>query len=125
MEKSTDKLPFTVPKGYMESLTSRIMDSLPEKPRQTETPVRPIDRIRPWLYLAAVFTGLLLFFRVIADMTGTDNTPSPTDSLLVSLPEAQDTALYEDAYSEEEEYLDYLETEYATYILTEEWQFPE
>lgn len=73
-KKMSKENPFRVPEGYFESFSERIMQQLPsapetettEKPLQTpvETSydtVRPVNlftRIKPYLYLAAMFAGL-------------------------------------------------------------------
>ena len=66
-ENNLDRLkgtnPFTVPEGYMEGLTERIMSQLPEKPEERAKRISLMDRVRPWLYMAAVFAGLGLFFK--------------------------------------------------------------
>ena len=63
---------FRVPDGYFENLTSEVMSRLPEK----ETPVfikkEPTkwERIKPWLYMTAMFAGAALIIRVAsADRT--------------------------------------------------------
>lgn len=64
---------FRVPDGYFENLTSEVMSRLPEK----ETPViikrEPTkwERIKPWLYMTAMFVGAALIIRVAS----TDRTP--------------------------------------------------
>lgn len=67
-ENNLDRLkgtnPFTVPEGYMEGLTERIMSQLPEKPEERAKRISLMDRVRPWLYMAAVFAGLGLFSRL-------------------------------------------------------------
>ena len=66
IEDEKKKNSFRVPEGYMEGLTDRIMARLPECPQQKETKaVSMADKIRPWLYLAASFIGLLLIFKGI------------------------------------------------------------
>ena len=64
-ENNLDRLkgtnPFTVPEGYMEGLTERIMSQLPEKQEERAKRISLMDRVRPWLYMAAVFAGLGLF----------------------------------------------------------------
>ena len=55
-ENNLDRLkgtnPFTVPEGYMEGLTERIMSQLPEKPEERAKRLSLMDRVRPWLYMA-------------------------------------------------------------------------
>lgn len=123
MEKEQNKLdrfkgknPFTVPEGYMKDLTANIMNQLPEKPQVETKKVSMVDRLRPWLYMAAVFAGLGLFFKAIV---GFDGEKSPSDTLLVQSTGASETkAAIQEA--ENEEYLEYLETQYTDYLLAEE-----
>ena len=99
LERFKGKNPFTVPDGYMKDLTANIM-----------------DRARPWLYMAAVFAGLGLFFKAIV---GFDGEKSQSDTLLVQSKDASEvkTAIME---AENEEYLEYLEAQYTDYLLAEE-----
>lgn len=60
------KNPFRVPEGYFENLASEVMTQLPEKPK-TEFVQREAttwEKIRPWLYMAAMFVGAALIIRV-------------------------------------------------------------
>ncbi|MDR2968735.1 MAG: hypothetical protein LBV32_03910 [Tannerellaceae bacterium] len=113
--------PFRVPEGYFENLTSQIMSGIPEQPAGKE-PAKVIsmaDRVRPWLYLAAVFVGLLLFFKALVGITGSTDNSQNQEPLLVH------TEVSADLYDEDEEYLEYLENQYANYILAEEMDFSE
>lgn len=113
--------PFKVPEGYMEGLTDRIMSDLPELEVEDERPVTLMDHIRPWLYLAAVFAGLGLFFKAVVHLDGHD---SATDSLLVrtEIPaESMETIISDDDL----EYLEYLEEEYVDYIIEEDMIYSE
>lgn len=117
LDRLKGKNPFTVPNGYMEDLTTNIMSQLPDKPRVEEAKkISMMDRVRPWLYMAAVFAGLGLFFKGIVSLEGEK---SQSDTLLVqSSNEVSDTkaAMLE----EEDEYLEYLEAQYTDYLLAEE-----
>ena len=125
LDRLKGKNPFTVPEGYMEGLTANIMSQLPERePEEEVKKVSLMDRVRPWLYMAAVFAGLGLFFKAIVGINGSDGSTA-SDSLLVRT-EVPTPAL--DAIAsvsalqaaEDEEYLEYLEEQYAGYILAEE-----
>ncbi|MCD7976463.1 MAG: hypothetical protein LUG51_04655 [Tannerellaceae bacterium] len=111
--------PFRVPDGYMEGLTSQIMSQLPEKSIKEARQVSLSERIRPWLYMAGMFAGLGLFFNVIV---GTDKSDGGaiSDPLLVKNEISAETL---DALRaiENEEYLEYIETQYTDYLLAEEW----
>ena len=119
-ENNLDRLkgtnPFTVPEGYMEGLTERIMSQLPEKQEERAKRISLMDRVRPWLYMAAVFAGLGLFFKVLV---GPEDKAAKTDSLLVKT-EVSPASVSALQAVEDEEYLEYLEEQYAGYILAEE-----
>lgn len=126
-ENNLDRLkgtnPFTVPEGYMEGLTERIMSQLPEKPEERAKRISLMDRVRPWLYMAAVFAGLGLFFKAIVGINSSDGSTA-SDSLLVRT-EVPTTALDAIEAEEDEEYLEYLEVQYANYLLDEELSYSE
>lgn len=114
------QIPFKVPEGYLEGLTSRIMEQLPEKPGQKEPQrVSWSDRVRPWLYLAAVFAGLGWFFKVLVGfMPATGN---GTDSLIVKVSPPNDVMdRIQTEKEEDQEYLEYIEAQYADYLMSEE-----
>lgn len=115
------KQPFRVPEGYMAGLTNQIMDRLPELPKEEEPQsVSLMDRIRPWLYLVAVFIGMGLFFRVIVDADKSVNQAS-VDSLLVQseVSEAAVEAIDADISADDADYLEYIEDQYNDYLLQE------
>ena len=116
------KQPFRVPEGYMAGLTNQIMDRLPELPKEEEPQsVSLMDRIRPWLYLAAVFIGMGLFFRIIVDADKSVNQASVDDSLLVQseVSEAAIEAIDADMSADDADYLEYIEDQYNDYLLQE------
>lgn len=57
---------FRVPEGYFEGLTSDIMNKLPEKekPAFVQKELTMWDKVKPWLYMAAMFAGAALIIRV-------------------------------------------------------------
>ena len=57
---------FKVPEGYFENLTSEVMNKLPEKEKVAfkEEPVSTWTRLKPLLYMAAMFVGAALIIRV-------------------------------------------------------------
>lgn len=57
--------PFRVPEGYFEGFTSDLMSRLPEK-EKTDVHREPTtwEKVRPWLYMAAMFIGAALIIRV-------------------------------------------------------------
>lgn len=74
--------PFSVPEDYFNNLTEKIMEQLPEK---EETPVPAEEpstwaKIRPWLYMAAMFIAILLPIRFIVQHTAPDHTALATNN---------------------------------------------
>ena len=65
MKKLGTENPFRVPEGYFESFTSDLMSRLPEK-EKTDVFREPTtwEKVRPWLYMAAMFVGAALIIRV-------------------------------------------------------------
>ena len=59
------KNPFTVPENYFEDFTQELMDKLPAKEA-----ILPIEKptlwqqVKPWLYMAAMFCGIMLSVRI-------------------------------------------------------------
>lgn len=66
--------PFRVPDGYFENLTSEVMNRLPEKEKVTTVHNEPTtwQKVRPWLYMTAMFIGAALIIRVAS----TDHKPA-------------------------------------------------
>ena len=117
IEEEKKKNPFRVPEGYMEGLTDQIMARLPERPQQKETKVVSMaDKMRPWLYLAASFIGLLLIFKGISGYRVKKN--DTTDPLFVKteVPEVSLNAISD----EDREFLEYLEAQYEDELFLEE-----
>lgn len=77
---------FRVPDGYFDNLTSEVMSRLPEK----ETPVfikrEPTkwEKIKPWLYMTAMFAGAALIIRVAS----ADRVPA-ADTIAMDDPETE------------------------------------
>ncbi len=65
LKKIGTENPFRVPEGYFEGFTSDLMSRLPEK-EKTDVHREPTtwERVRPWLYMAAMFIGAALIIRV-------------------------------------------------------------
>lgn len=111
--------PFRVPENYLEELTGRIMSQIPEEQPRQEPQITPwTEKIKPFLYMAAMFAGLGLFFKVIAHMDEPSEISS--DTLLVNTEMPKDFIQWETSSEEDEEYLDYLEEKYTDTLLSNE-----
>ncbi|MDR0973575.1 MAG: hypothetical protein LBM61_06280 [Prevotellaceae bacterium] len=97
--------PFTVPDGYFEHLTSDVMGHLPER-NETEIlqPVRITmwTRLKPYIYLAAMFVGAALIIRIASTPTVTPTTMNDSIAEITEL-----IGGMEDESIISDEYLDY------------------
>ena len=65
LRKCGTKNPFTVPEGYFENFSKELMEKLPEKEISLSEPVITTwQRVKPWIYMTAMFCGLMLSVRV-------------------------------------------------------------
>lgn len=79
LKKAGTKNPFSVPEGYFENLTQEVMSRLPEK-ETVAVPQREAtkwEKIRPWLYMAAMFVGAAMIIRVASSQ----HTPATADPM--------------------------------------------
>lgn len=69
LERFSKEPGFRVPDGYFENFAKRMADSLPEK---TEDPTVRQNavwlKIRPWVYMAAMFGGVWCMMYLFSDM---------------------------------------------------------
>ncbi len=105
IEEAGKKSPFKVPEGYFEGLTDQIMDRLSEV--EVEQPKIPSawDRMKPWIYMAAMFVGIALIFKMF---NGDSN---QTDKLTVSNNIQQKLPVSFNEREIDEDVYDYLESE--------------
>ncbi len=81
LEKFGRKNPFNVPEGYFENFTNELMDKLPEKEDVPELKITTWQRIKPWIYMTAMFCGLMFSFKVLTGNHEKDNSNSSENSL--------------------------------------------
>ena len=70
--------PFTVPEGYFEHFTENLMERLPEKEVKALPEIKLWDRVKPWIYMAAMFVGLMFTVRAFV---GTTQSADDSDNL--------------------------------------------
>lgn len=94
--------PFIVPENYFAQFNEEIMNRLPEKKVIPPQTVRMWDKVKPWVYMAAMFLGLFFTLKMLTDTARKSNTAHPV------------TASYTDSYwstvkISEEDFYQYLE----------------
>lgn len=76
LRKVGTKNPFSVPDRYFEDFTHELMSKLPEK-----EPMLPVaeptlwQRVKPWVYMAAMFCGIMLSVRIFVGEPQRDDFP--------------------------------------------------
>ena len=53
------KQAFKVPEGYFENFAEDLMRKLPEKEIKAPEKISTWTRVKPWVYMAAMFVGLM------------------------------------------------------------------
>lgn len=69
-EKVGKKLPYTVPEGYFKSFKENMLAQLPEFPEKpVEKRLSTWQRIKPYVYLAAMFAGIWCMMQIFHNVT--------------------------------------------------------
>ena len=117
---SRDTEPFRVPDGYFEGLTNRILSALPDLSADAPQPptVSLMEKVKPLIYLAAAFMGMVLLFKGLSALRPADRTTErPLYVQHATTPSA--------AADDEADFLDYLEAQYADLFFSDdinEWE---
>lgn len=100
---------FKTPEGYFENLTSEVMNKLPEKDKKAFAMREPTrwEKVKPYLYLAAMFIGAALIIRVastdhksagdeitVTEIVETENVPDEYLNAVVTGSMMDDYSLY-------------------------------
>ena len=76
LRKVGTKNPFHAPEGYFENFTQELMSKLPEKDSYIpEAETNLWTRVKPWIYMAAMFVGIMLSVRIFVGEPQKDDFP--------------------------------------------------
>lgn len=107
--KEVDKgNPFTVPENYFAQVKEEIMNRLPEKEYTAPQPVSLWDRVKPWVYMAAMFVGLYITINFLTNNTANDDQASLQEATVFTAEEPADS-YWSSVHITEEEFYQYLE----------------
>ena len=109
LDKIGEVNPFKVPAGYFESFSENIMSQLPEKENKEPQVISLWERVRPWIYMAAMFTGIMLMVNIFIQKPETTQIFSK-DVNDISISEIDDFNSY---YQERLAYSSYQQALYA------------
>lgn len=80
LRKAGTRNPFKVPEGYFEGFTQELIDRLPEKEMIPEMQEPTLwQRVKPWIYMTAMFCGIMLSVRVFVGNPQKDEFSSIND----------------------------------------------
>lgn len=105
------KNPFKVPENYFAQFNEEIMNLLPEKELATPRAVPMWDRVKPWVYMAAMFIGLYVTINFLTqdrDNERMTTGQSTTEQTLTGTSQADDN-YWSTVQVTEEEFYQYLE----------------
>lgn len=106
-----NKVPFKVPENYFSELNDSIMANLPEKEAPVVEVVTMWDKVKPWLYMAAMFLGLFFTIRLITNSTQ-PNSSNARENTASTITSSQQN-YWNDVSISEEEFFDYIETQFV------------
>ncbi|MCZ8373576.1 hypothetical protein [Phocaeicola acetigenes] len=85
-KKYGKKIPFKTPEGYFDNFTEQLMKQLPEKETVEMSEISMWERVKPWVYMVAMFCGLMFSIRVIVG----EKPENKTDYTIESISELPD-----------------------------------
>lgn len=90
LKKVGTRNPFTVPDGYFDSFTQEVMNKLPEK-EIVYVPSEPTlwTRVKPWIYMTAMFCGIMLSVKVFVGNPPKDELPAISQTELENISEEE------------------------------------
>ena len=90
LKKIGTQNPFKVPEHYFEDFSEELMNKLPEKeilPVSQE--ITLWQRVKPWLYMTAMFCGIMLSVRIFVGEPKRDNFPAISKTLIENISEEE------------------------------------
>ena len=90
LKKVGTQNPFKVPEHYFEDFSEELMNKLPEKeilPVSQE--ITLWQRVKPWLYMTAMFCGIMLSVRIFVGELQQNNCPAISKTMIESIPDEE------------------------------------
>ncbi len=69
--------PFKVPVNYFQNFNKEVMSRLPEREFTPPVVVSMWDRVKPWIYLAAMFIGLYITINFLVNKSDSSTSDEP------------------------------------------------
>lgn len=95
LEKVDGKTGYTVPPHYFDTVRSKIMENLPEYKVQKQPTPTMWQRLKPYIYMAAMFAGIWCMMKMFHMITTTDlSLDNPPEAVAVAMAESEHTGWY-------------------------------
>lgn len=89
LRKVGTKNPFRVPDHYFEDFTQELMNKLPEKePMPSMSEITLWQRVKPWIYMTAMFCGIMLSVKIFVGNPTKDEFPTISQGDIENMPDA-------------------------------------
>lgn len=83
------KTGYTVPQGYFDNVRAQILESLPEYQAAEQPKPTVWERVRPYLYMAAMFAGIWCMMKMFHMMTTSDlSLDNPPEAVVMAMADA-------------------------------------
>lgn len=113
---------FKVPENYFSDFSKKMMESLPEPMLTPQVKPSLWVRVRPYVYMAAMFAGIWCMMRVFNDLSGVDSTKTQVQAIANGLDDEKniddlimqesikeyDVYTYEDSVDAEQSGIEYI-----------------
>ncbi len=93
LEDLVKRKPYTIPENYFDDFGARLLIQLELQPEVQ--PVKSNKIIRPWMYMAAMFTGILLMVSVVTSYFNRKLIAKNESYELYMLSQIKDDVMYE------------------------------
>ena len=88
LKKVGTKNPFQIPDRYFKEFTEELMNKLPEKEFFTiDTHITLWQRVKPWIYMVAMFCGIMLSVKIFVGNPEKNDFPVITQTDIENLTE--------------------------------------
>lgn len=92
LEEVGGRTGFTVPEGYFDSVREKILAELPEYNHEHAPKLSAWQRVKPYLYMAAMFAGIWCMMKMFHMMSSTDlSLDNPPESVALAMADADPT----------------------------------
>lgn len=112
LPESLKENPFKVPENYFEDFTQKMMSRLPEKEIKMPAKVTMWQKVKPWVYMAAMFIGMFFMVQLFINKPATGN-HAPSATFVDINKHLQNDKYWKTVQISEEEFYKYLEDQLA------------